>query len=201
VIIPVLGLLAVLSPVLAGGRLRRYAHVTVRSSWVLFLDLVVQVVVIEVAPHANHGMLSAVHVATYVVAGYFVWVNRSVPGLGIMAVGAASNGITIALNGGMLPASPSALATAGVHLHPGEFLNSGVLDHPHLAFLGDVFAIPAGWPLANVFSVGDVLIVLGLGWGAHRICESRLVPTWHPAAATAAALSDNPHDNHALEGA
>ena len=36
-------------------------------------------------------------------------------------------------------------------------MNSGVLAAPRLAFLGDVFAIPAGWPLANVFSIGDVL--------------------------------------------
>ena len=51
-----------------------------------------------------------------------------------------------------------------------------MLPHPRLGFLGDVFAIPAGFPLANVFSIGDVLIVLGVGWGAHRICGSRLVP-------------------------
>jgi hypothetical protein len=41
-----------------------------------------------------------------------------------------------------------------------------------------VFAIPAGWPLANVFSIGDLLIVLGAAWGAHRICGSALVPAW-----------------------
>ena len=31
-----------------------------------------------------------------------------------------------------------------------------------LSFLGDVFAIPDGTILANVFSVGDVLIVVGV---------------------------------------
>ena len=102
------------------------------------------------------------------------WLNRRIPGLWIVALGAASNGIAIAVNGGTLPASRTALETAGIHLEPGEFLNSGVLEHPHLGFLGDVFAIPAGFPLANVFWVGDVLIVLGVAWGAHRVCGSRL---------------------------
>jgi hypothetical protein len=49
---------------------------------------------------------------------------------------------------------------------------------PRLAFLGDVFAVPASWPLSNVFSVGDMLIAVGLAWGVHRICGSRLVPRW-----------------------
>jgi hypothetical protein len=29
-------------------------------------------------------------------------------------------------------------------------------------------------PFANVFSVGDLLIVAGAGYGAHRITQSRL---------------------------
>jgi len=68
-------------------------------------------------------------------------------------------------------------------LDPHDFVNSGVLPDPHLPWLGDVFWIPAGWPLANVFSIGDLLIMLGAGWGAHRICGSRLVPgrlEWSP---------------------
>jgi hypothetical protein len=189
-IIPVLGLLAVLSPVLAGGSLRRLGDLRIRGTWIVVLALVAQVVVIEVVPRADPGFLSAVHLATYVAAGVFVAINRQVPGLWLVALGAASNGLTIAANGGTLPASRSALERAGVHLVPGEFLNSGVLPHPRLAFLGDVFAIPAGLPLANVFSIGDVLIVLGVGWGAHRICGSRLVPALRrdPVATTGANL-------------
>ena len=143
--------------------------------------LAAQVVAISVLPGANHTVLSGVHLATYAAAGAFVWLNRTVPGLLVVAAGAASNGVTIALNGGTLPASQTALERAGVHLTPGEFLNSGVLEHPRLGFLGDVFAIPEGLPLSNVFSVGDVVIVLGVAWGAHRICRSRLVPAWTPA--------------------
>jgi hypothetical protein len=178
-----MALLALLSPRLSGGRLRRFADVRLVRPWLLAADLVVQVVVISVVPEANHTVLSAVHVATYAVAGWWVWMNRHVPGLWLIALGAASNGITIAVNGGTLPASRSALATAGIHPKPGEFLNSGVLAHPKLGFLGDVFAVPDRFPLSNVFSIGDVVIVLGVAWAAHRICGSRLVPTWRPPAA------------------
>ena len=193
-IIPVLGVLAVLSPLLAGGSLRRLGDLRFRGTWILVAALLAQVVAIEVVPDANHDILSAVHLATYVVAGWYVVLNRRIPGLWVVALGGASNGIAIAANGGTLPASGTALETAGIHLEPGEFVNSGVLEHPHLGFLGDVFAIPAGVPLANVFSVGDVLIVLGVAWGAHRVCGSRLVPPWRtrPAAAPAATLDRVP---------
>ena len=193
-IIPVLGVLAVLSPLLTGGSLRRLADLRFRGTWILVAALLAQVVAIEVVPDANHDLLSAVHLATYVAAGWYVVLNRSIPGLWVVALGAASNGIAIAANGGTLPASRTALETAGIHLEPGEFVNSGVLEHPHLGFLGDVFAIPAGVPLANVFSIGDVLIVLGVAWGAHRVCGSRLVPPWRtrPEAASADTLGKVP---------
>ena len=186
-IIPVLAVLLVLSPLLAGGKLRGYGDVRIRYGWVVALALVAQIVAIEVLPGAARIGLSAVHVATYLAAGAFVWLNRSIPGLWLVALGAASNGVTIALNGGTLPASASALKSAGIDLDSSEFLNSGVLADPRLPWLGDVFAIPAGWPLANVFSIGDLLILCGVAWGTHRICGSRLVPHWEPPAPPAIA--------------
>ena len=92
----------------------------------------------------------------------------------LVAAGAVSNGVTIALNDGTLPATASALAAAHIHKNPAVFLNSGSVAHPVLGFLGDVFAWPAPLPFANTFSLGDVLIVAGVAYGAHRIGGSRL---------------------------
>lgn len=179
-IIPLLAAVLVLSPLLTGGRLRRYGDLRIRAGWVVGLALAAQVLAIEVLPEANRTALAAVHVATYLASGWFVWLNRTIPGLWIVALGAFSNGLTIAVNGGTLPASAEALRTAGRTVHKTEFVNSGVLEDPKLAFLGDVFATPASWPMANVFSIGDLLILCGVAWGAHRICGSRLVPRWTP---------------------
>jgi hypothetical protein len=61
---------------------------------------------------------------------------------------------------------------AGLHTIPPEvFENSRALSSPRLAFLGDVFYVPASWPLSNVFSIGDVLIVVGSTYLAHRWCS------------------------------
>jgi Family of unknown function (DUF5317) len=104
-----------------------------------------------------------VHVLTYAVAAVFVVVNRHVAGLWLLALGGAANGVTIALNHGTLPADPHALEVAGIS-SGGRFVNSGVVQHPVLGWLGDVFAVPQGVPFANVFSAGDVLIVAGAVW-------------------------------------
>jgi hypothetical protein len=188
VIIPIAGLLALLSPILAGGRLSRYADVRLRHGWIVVTALLAQIVIIEIVPEAAHAVLSGVHLATYAAAGAWVWLNRRIPGLWIVALGAACNGVTIALNGGTLPASRRALEGAGLTIDPNGFVNSGVLDSARLPWLGDVFWIPESWPLANVFSIGDVLIVVGIGWGVHRVSGSRLVPDrwrWQPPAQTA----------------
>jgi len=111
VIIPFLGLVALLSPILFGGRLRRFGEVRLRHAVVLPIALISQVIIIEVIPKANHGALSAVHVATYLAAGWFVWVNRAIPGLWIIALGAASNGITIALRQALGP-QPTLVGTS-----------------------------------------------------------------------------------------
>jgi hypothetical protein len=186
VIIPLIGVLAILSPALAGGDLRRLGDLRFRGSWVVLVALVAQIVVLSVIPGDNRSALAAVHLATYAAAGWFVVMNRRVPGILVVSVGAASNAVTIAANGGQLPASRAAVLRAGLHLDPHQFVNSGVLAHPRLGFLGDVFAIPSSVPLANVFSIGDLLILVGVAWGAHRACGSRLVPAWTGSRATEA---------------
>ncbi|MHB1490937.1 MAG: DUF5317 family protein, partial [Cellulomonas sp.] len=90
-----------------------------------------------------------------------LWMNRHIPGALLVGAGAASNGITIALNSGVLPASRAAITAAGIDPHL-AFANTAVLNHPVLPWLGDVFAWPAPLPLANTFSIGDILIVLGV---------------------------------------
>lgn len=87
--------------------------------------------------------------------------NWPLTGIPIVAAGATSNLAAIVANGGWMPSDPGALASAGIVPGPGPS-NGIVLDEPALRPLTDIFAIPAGLPLANVFSVGDVLIGLGL---------------------------------------
>ncbi|HEY3925788.1 MAG TPA: DUF5317 domain-containing protein [Acidothermaceae bacterium] len=178
------GLLVATVP-LFGGHLRALANVRIKSFWLIAGALALQVLAISVVPTWPRALLVSAHLVSYVMAGWFVWLNRRVSGLPIVALGGALNAITIAVNGGTLPASRSALATAGIHPVAGDFNNSGVLAHPHLAWLGDVIPVPASVPMANVFSIGDLLILLGLAYGLHHLCGSRLVRSSRRAELTA----------------
>lgn len=170
-IIVVAAVLGLTVAALLGGRPRALGQVQLRGTGLLLLAFAAQVAVISVVPHWPRPFLETVHVLTYVGAGAFVWHNRDVPGLLLAGSGGALNGVVIALNGGTLPASERAVRAAGLPVAPEEFLNSGVLADPVLPWLGDVLWVPAGVPLANVFSVGDVVLVLGVTWGAYRICR------------------------------
>jgi Family of unknown function (DUF5317) len=179
VIISVAALVAALLPLFLGGKISRLSAVTFRHVTWIVAALGVQIVIIEILP-GPRVLLQAAHVATYVIAAWFVLANRRVPGLWLIGTGAGLNGLAIALNGGTLPARAEALRTAGIRFADDQFVNSGVLAHPRLAFLGDVFAIPEGLPLANVFSIGDVLIVVGAGWTAWALLGTRWTEPWLP---------------------
>jgi hypothetical protein len=159
---------------LTGGRLTRLASVRLIHAWLLLVALAAQVLVVNVAPTMNHVAAAAIHIATYAMAGYVIYRNRSVPGLVVLAIGAAMNGVTIALNGGTLPANAAAMRAAGWTEQAGAFENSGTLAHAHLAFLGDNYVTPAYLPLRNVFSIGDAVILLGAAILLHAVCETKV---------------------------
>ena len=78
-----------------------------------------------------------------------------------MAVGAISNLAAIIANGGSMPASADALAALGKSVGDG-YSNSVEVADPALAGLTDIYALPAWLPFANVFSIGDLLIGIGI---------------------------------------
>ena len=170
------GVFALLTVPMAGGNLGRLADVHLRGQWLVGVALVAQILFISVLPGKLDGIHAPAHLATYGLAAAFVWANRAIPGVWLMGLGGALNFTAIAANHGVMPASPSALADAGLVADKGEaFANSAALEDAKLPLLGDVFAIPASWPLSNVFSIGDLVIGIGLLVSLHVLCRSKLV--------------------------
>jgi uncharacterized protein DUF5317 len=78
-----------------------------------------------------------------------------------------------------MPAAATALRIAGVDTS-GGFANSDAVAHPRLLALGDVIPVPGPWPIGNVMSVGDLLIVAGVLFLLHVTCASRLSRSRRP---------------------
>ncbi len=156
---------------LRGGSLRSLAELQLRLAWLLPLALLVQIVAFSGQLPADPSFASlvpALHMLSYALVLVALALNLHLRPLRVLALGTLSNVAVIVANGGYMPSSPAALRAAGlldnleaVAQH-GYQNNSGLLnEHTRLPFLADIFAIPAGVPLANVFSIGDVLIGLG----------------------------------------
>jgi len=155
--------LGVVLGLLLGGHLERLGSLRFAWPWLAIAGLAVQVLLFSpaLADRIPADAGAAIYVASTAAVLLAVLRNVRVPGMALVALGAASNLAAVVANGGVMPTTEIALATAG--LAPTEaFSNSAVLPGPRLAPLTDIFAIPAGLPLANVFSVGDLLIGLGI---------------------------------------
>src|SRR5829696_4584433 len=179
-------LLCILSVPLMGGRLSSLGELEFRHAWLAVAALVVQVLIISVLPGGGGGLSEEIHLATYALLGAFLVVNRRIPGLLVIAAGGALNFAAIVSNGGVMPADPDAVAAAGIPQDATEFANSAPADGAPLGFLGDVFHTPAWLPIQNVFSVGDVVIVVGaflLLHGAARTPLGRMPSRLRPAEA------------------
>lgn len=164
--------LGVLTAVVTGANLSKLGQATFRLPWLPIAALIGQALVLAVLDLAN-GVSAALHVVTYVVLLPFLVANRDHHGLWLLIAGFVLNSAAISVNGGVMPASQDALERAG-RTEEARFRNSDVVEDARLAWLGDVFAVPRGLPLANVFSIGDVLVVLGVTVFVHEQGESRL---------------------------
>jgi hypothetical protein len=147
---------------LAGGDLARLERVSIRWAPVAMVGLLAQLVLFLQPVAERAGELGMpIYVSSTALVLLVVVRNARVPGFALVAIGAASNLAAIAANGGYMPASTGALAALGKTINAG-YSNSAVVPSPALGPLTDVFAMPRWLPFANVFSLGDVLISVGV---------------------------------------
>lgn len=100
-----------------------------------------------------------------------IWViiNRQLPGIVLIGLGVVMNLVAIAANGGYMPVDPAAAAYAGnLARYVGESgptVNNSIatITDVRLWMLTDIFPIPAGFPFATVYSLGDILLTTGIG--------------------------------------
>jgi hypothetical protein len=146
---------------LLGGRLDRLSTLRFRWAPLALLGLAVQIALFSDPLAGVAGEAGPpIYVASTAAVLVAVLRNLRIPGLAIIALGASSNLVAIVANGGYMPADPRAAASVG-GIAPG-YSNSIDVAKPALEPLTDIFATPAWLPFSNVFSIGDVLIGLGI---------------------------------------
>lgn len=149
---------------LLGGRVGRLADLRLRGLWLFYAAIALQLVAYPSAimPFAMPDRAAtALQVLSYGALVGVTVINARVPGMAVAGAGMLSNLAAILANGGHMPALPAAMRAAGL-TYTGVHNNSIADAHPRLAWMVDRFAAPGWLPGANVYSVGDMLIVLGV---------------------------------------
>jgi hypothetical protein len=153
-------LLGVVFALLLGGRPSRVLDVEFRGRWLVPGALAIQAALFSpLAARIPAEFESPAHLGSYALLFLFGALNIRILPLLPLLVGMTMNAVAIYANGGRMPVSEDAWDAAG--LQSSSYTNVR-LGAEHLGFLGDVFALPARLPLANVFSVGDLLVGFGM---------------------------------------
>ncbi len=167
--------LALLVAVLTGGKLRRLANLPLRAPWLALIGFGLQIAIIYEPETTARGWLS-LHTITlifsYLLLLAFVWMNRRLPGMPIIALGLLMNLTVMLANGGYMPITPEAVQRVGHEYElqstePGARLKytKDILlprEQTRLWFLSDIFVLPPPFPIPTVFSPGDAVLALGV---------------------------------------
>ena len=170
---------------LAGGRLDGLTQARFRLMPLALGGLLFQLVLFSAPVTQRIGDLGPIlYVASTVAVLVSLLANLRLPGMWIIAVGAGMNLVAIVSNGGYMPSSPDAwmVLNGSPTLPVDDYTNSQLIgpDTPFPA-LGDIFVLPRPIPLANAFSLGDVLIAVGAAVFLVRQMRTAAPNTGHPA--------------------
>ena len=156
--------LAIIVIVATKGSFERLGRLRFRVMWLLFVGLAIQIVleVVEFPKDRIEDVGFAILLCSYVAILGFCFVNRSVRGMTLIAIGVALNVLVIALNQGM-PTKDDVRERDGRQVHvPIEqtVKHRPEADDDLLGFLGDVITAPR-FPNQQ-FSIGDIVMGLGI---------------------------------------
>ena len=145
-----------------GGRASGLTALTFRWRWAVLVGIVTQVLLFSTPLNGAVGPLGPViYVGSTALVLAAILVNWRITGMPVIAIGAISNLSAIIANRGYMPADPAAMATLGQTITDG-YSNSAIVADPALWPLTDIFALPAWLPFSNVYSIGDVVLSLGV---------------------------------------
>ena len=142
---------------LTGGRLANLAHLRFRWPWLIVAVLVIRVAVVLPPLNRFEGSRYVYVFALAAIVAWTLWHVKRLVGVWLVSLGGALNLIVIVANGARMPVAPEFASTLVRHDHIGQYtiMSSGT----NLNALGDWISL---YPSPEVYSVGDVLVALGL---------------------------------------
>jgi hypothetical protein len=156
---------------LIGGRPGNLFNLRIRGLPFFLVAFLLQVMLF-VGPLSANPVLKTygpwIYVASLALVLGALATNLRTQGFAVVFLGALLNFTVVAANGGHMPTPAESLEAAKgpavlERVRSGELLSNSVLqdENTRLPYLGDILALPSSVPLANVFSIGDVVLAVG----------------------------------------
>ena len=153
-----------------------YQAPVLRSMWLVLVAFLPQLVIAYLP--VSHSLLPDWLAASSLAASLmvflaFVLLNRRLPGMPILIIGLGLNLIVILANRGWMPISPQTASqlmdgsTVQSFSLGSRFGEKDILLLPqdmHFEILADRFLLPDWSPYKVAFSLGDILVALGVFW-------------------------------------
>ena len=160
-------LLALFVSLISRGKISRLGELVLRGFWLVPLALLIQSGVYWAAVQGiglGPSWVSPVlDTGSYFLLLIFTYRNRALPGMRWISLGILLNTLVIGLNGGVMPVDPHFLPQASRDaLLEGQGTHGLMTSSTHLSFLADQFYMDIMGMRRQVFSVGDVLIDIGI---------------------------------------
>lgn len=168
--------IVLLYALLRGGRLTNFARLRVRRVPLVLGSFAIRLLIDTpfLAGPLVHSWTTPLFLLSFGLLIWWVWENRHLAGGGLIGAGVIMNLAAITANGGAMPVDPVAALYAGKPID--DAASPGALADVHRAFgehvqlwvLTDIFPIPAGLPFAAVYSLGDILLTVGVAILCYR---------------------------------
>ncbi|MFB0545406.1 MAG: DUF5317 domain-containing protein [Anaerolineae bacterium] len=151
------------------GHPARISDVPMHMVWLAFLAFGLQLVPIYGLGGqrwAPFSLMAVLLLLSYALLFVFIWYNRHLPGMKVIALGVFLNFLVLVANGGFMPIAPEALTRLGrsgelgIHDDCSKDIPMS-RDETRLWLLSDIFVFPPPFPLPTAVSLGDVLLALG----------------------------------------
>lgn len=158
---------------LSGGKLGNLAHITFRWPWFVLVALLIREAVVYTPLSRIEGVQ---YVYAAALAALIAWALLHVdrlPGVWVVAAGAAMNLVVVLANGARMPVASSAAGSLLQRGHAGQYVVMG--SGTNLNWLADWMVVPG--PLGGVYSPGDVVVAFGIAIVACFATRHRPAPT------------------------
>ena len=157
------------------GRLRNLEQVPMKRLWLPIAAFLLEALIGPLTRLAPARLwLWALVLMEYLLLGAFLWGNRALTPIRVLALGTAVNFLVISLNGWRMPVSRAALELPELsglvsRIQNGTLAEYVLIDEgTRLWWLGDVLHF--SWiPRMSIASVGDLFLGAGVFWLIQRI--------------------------------